>query len=247
MYLIYPVVGDTVVKRGLSSDHDAVDIAPIKKNLITLAALPCVATADGIVTYVGLLSGYNHASGITGRAKCVVILHPDGSKSGYFHLNDYTVKILQKVKQGDLVGHTGNTGNVIPLPTPQYPGNGEHLHFSYYVKNLPADFRAYLGKEPMSETPKDKFQVIINPDRVTRRVIYDDVSQVEAERKYGEFETYLSPLEWIQISKNNVPYDQYGIPNPLQKEVDTLRKLLPFPSGALDRTLTFRDILGLIQ
>ncbi len=58
-------------------------------------------------------------------ANYIIILHDDGSFGQYVHLqlNGAAVKEGQKVKEGDLIGHSGNTGW----------SSGPHLHFEVFV------------------------------------------------------------------------------------------------------------------
>ena len=73
---------------------------------------PVVATADGVVTFAG------------GRVCCsyglyVIVRHADGYTSLYSHLSSIAVSEGQEVRQGQLLGRSGNTGN----------STGAHLHF----------------------------------------------------------------------------------------------------------------------
>ena len=72
---------------------------------------PILASADGIVQY----SDFDK----TGYGKMVIILHYDNQATLYAHLSSRNVVIMQKVKQGDVIGYSGNTGNSF----------GPHLHF----------------------------------------------------------------------------------------------------------------------
>jgi murein DD-endopeptidase MepM/ murein hydrolase activator NlpD len=72
---------------------------------------PIVACLDGVVEYVGQDS--------KGGIGVYIIHEKEGLKSIYWHFTDYVVKVGQKVKQGDIVGISGNTGM----------STGPHLHF----------------------------------------------------------------------------------------------------------------------
>lgn len=50
----------------------------------------------------------------------IIIKHDNGYKTGYAHLSQINVILNQKIKQGDIIGLTGNTGN----------STGPHLHFT---------------------------------------------------------------------------------------------------------------------
>ena len=64
----------------------------------------------------------------------VVIEHEDGVRSYYAHLKSRTVSVGQKVKGGQVIGYSGNTGRVNPTPTASNPYAGTHLHFEIRVK-----------------------------------------------------------------------------------------------------------------
>ncbi len=85
---------------------------------------PVYATGDGVVEFVGYKGGY----GLT-----VEIDHGFGYKTIYGHLSKTLVKEHKKVKRGDLIAKSGNTG----LST------GPHLHYEVVhngVKQNPIEF-----------------------------------------------------------------------------------------------------------
>ena len=76
---------------------------------------PVVSAADGIVIHVRL------ANASKDFGNNVIIRHPNGTTTGYAHLQSITVAEGQAVRAGQQVGTIGNTGNA---------GNmGTHLHF----------------------------------------------------------------------------------------------------------------------
>ena len=72
------------------------------------------ATANGIVA-----SATDNLKSSAGMA--ILIHHRDGSLSHYFHLSKILVNNAQRVKMGDLIGKSGNTGTAT---------TGPHLHFA---------------------------------------------------------------------------------------------------------------------
>ena len=72
--------------------------------------IPFRATKGGVVKFAGVQSGYG---------KIVIITHSNGYESRYAHLNSYKVRVGERVKQGQVLGQTGNTGR----------STGPHLHF----------------------------------------------------------------------------------------------------------------------
>lgn len=76
---------------------------------------PVYATGDGVVTKAGWQSGYG---------KIIKIDHGYGYETWYAHLNDYDVRVGQRVIRGQVIGEVGNTGK----------STGPHLHYEVHVK-----------------------------------------------------------------------------------------------------------------
>ena len=76
---------------------------------------PVYATGDGVVKKAGWQSGYG---------KIIIIDHGFGYQTWYAHLNDYDVRVGQKVVRGEVIGKVGNTGK----------STGPHLHYEVHVK-----------------------------------------------------------------------------------------------------------------
>ncbi|MDX1701686.1 MAG: M23 family metallopeptidase, partial [Melioribacteraceae bacterium] len=77
-----------------------------------------IAPGDGTITYVGRHGGYG---------KVIRINHGFGYETIYAHLSKYKVKKGQKVKRGDLIAISGNTGNL---------STGPHLHYEVRHKGI---------------------------------------------------------------------------------------------------------------
>jgi murein DD-endopeptidase MepM/ murein hydrolase activator NlpD len=75
---------------------------------------PIYATADGIVTHAGWLSGYG---------RLVKIQHEFGIETRYAHMSRIRVKEGQRVSRGDRIGDMGNSGR----------STGTHLHYEVRV------------------------------------------------------------------------------------------------------------------
>ena len=70
-----------------------------------------LASADGVVMHAGWLNG--------GWGNAVIILHAAHKSTLYAHLSEVKTFKNQKVKQGEVIGLSGSTGN----------STGPHLHF----------------------------------------------------------------------------------------------------------------------
>ncbi len=73
--------------------------------------------ADGVVSFAGRQGGYGNY---------VVIQHPDKAATAYAHLERITVRLGQRVQQGQTIGTVGSTGTA----------TGPNLHFEYLVKGV---------------------------------------------------------------------------------------------------------------
>mgnify|MGYP002409417926 CR=1 FL=1 len=93
--------------RWTSEFHNGIDIA-------CNYATPVLATADGTVTF----SGWD---GYWGRR--VQISHGFGIITFYAHNSKLTVKAGDKVKKGEIIAYSGNSGR----------STGSHLHYTAYV------------------------------------------------------------------------------------------------------------------
>ncbi|MFW9842903.1 MAG: M23 family metallopeptidase [Candidatus Thorarchaeota archaeon] len=88
---------------GFKQFHSGLDIA-------NRTGTPVYATADGKVVSVRVNGGLG---------KMVAIDHGYGFKTRYAHLDEFGVKVGQRIKRGDIVGYMGNTGY----------STGPHLHY----------------------------------------------------------------------------------------------------------------------
>lgn len=106
---------------GILHPHNAVDIA-------NACGTNIVASADGIINEesVGQWNG--------GYGDYILISHPNGTKTRYAHLEKVLVSVGQQVKQGELIGKMGETGNA----------TGCHVHFEIIGAANPfAKFQKY--------------------------------------------------------------------------------------------------------
>lgn len=87
--------------------------------------------------YIGSYSSYG---------EYIIINHHDGTMTLYGHMqpNSRRVSVGDTVKQGQVIGIVGNTGNCLPRPTPSSPFNGTHLHFEVRVNGKPVNPLPYL-------------------------------------------------------------------------------------------------------
>lgn len=89
---------------------------------------PILASAEGTVVFA--------AWDKTGYGNFVIVEHKDGNATCYAHLSDISVKRWQNVRQGELLGHSGTTGN----------STGPHLHFE--ARRVWNDYKSHF--DPMT-------------------------------------------------------------------------------------------------
>ena len=75
----------------------------------------------------GTVSIATHGS--TGYGNYVMLAHADGSVTLYGHMSSLAVSVGQTVKQGDVIGYVGSTGN----------STGPHLHFEMRINGSTTD------------------------------------------------------------------------------------------------------------
>jgi murein DD-endopeptidase MepM/ murein hydrolase activator NlpD len=78
---------------------------------------PIYATGDGKI-----IRADNSSSGFGNHIR---IDHGFGYITVYAHLNDYNVRVGQRVKRGEVIGYVGNTGR----------SRGPHLHYEVWLNN----------------------------------------------------------------------------------------------------------------
>ncbi len=100
--------------------HWGIDIAAI-------AGTPVVASATGIVRYVGVYGGYGGL---------IVLDHAGDWQTVYGHLSRMTVGPGQPAAQGTVIGAVGTSGH----------STGPHLHFEIRYRGIPVDPLRYLDR-----------------------------------------------------------------------------------------------------
>ena len=120
--LLWPIQGHRSGENILFRPQEYINEELNSSNLFIGApeGTAVVAPADGTVYF----SGYQRAAG-----NYIIIEHNNGYKTVYMHLSKRHVKKGQKVKLGQLIAKSGNTGRT----------SGPHLHYEIHVNNRPVD------------------------------------------------------------------------------------------------------------
>lgn len=103
---------------GLREFHKGLDIA-------TRIGTPIIATADGVITFVG-------RKGLLG--KVIIIDHGHGIVTRYAHLQKTLKKRGDSVKRGDTIARVGNSGRT----------TGSHLHYEVHLNGIPVNPEKYI-------------------------------------------------------------------------------------------------------
>ena len=112
---------------------------------------PILAAADGWVLTVGYEPN--------GYGKYVIILHQDNTGTVYAHLHDIVTYLNARVQKGDLIGHSGNTGN----------STGPHLHFE--AREIASKFSTAFDPRLRMQTVYDVPEPVQIPQPVPQPVI----------------------------------------------------------------------------
>lgn len=85
-----------------------------------------IATAAGTVIFSGQKGGYGN---------CVIVSHGNGLATLYGHLSQLIAKVNDKVKVGQVIAKSGNSGR----------STGPHLHYEVHKNNTPVNPRLFMN------------------------------------------------------------------------------------------------------
>lgn len=85
-----------------------------------------IATAAGTVIFSGQKGGYGN---------CVIISHGNGLATLYGHLSQLVAKVNEKVKVGQVIAKSGNSGR----------STGPHLHYEVHKNNTPVNPKLFMN------------------------------------------------------------------------------------------------------
>jgi murein DD-endopeptidase MepM/ murein hydrolase activator NlpD len=108
---------------------------------------PVYATGDGVVKKAGWESGYG---------KIIIVNHGFGYETWYAHLNDYNVRVGQKVVRGEVIGKLGNTGK----------STGPHLHYEVRLKGRAVNPVNYYFMDLSAEDYDKMIELAANQGKV---------------------------------------------------------------------------------
>jgi murein DD-endopeptidase MepM/ murein hydrolase activator NlpD len=100
--------------------HLGVDISGLYGSVVR-------APADGLVIYASRKAAYGNL---------VIIEHGNGLTTRLGHLSRFSVRVGQRVRKGDIVGHVGSSGRT----------TAPHLHYEVRLNDRPLNPRNYLPR-----------------------------------------------------------------------------------------------------
>lgn len=86
---------------------------------------PIIATADGVVTFVGPKGQFGNV---------IIIDHGHGITTRFAHLDKALMKPGERVKRGDLIAQMGSTGR----------STGPHVHYEVHLNGVPVNPEKYI-------------------------------------------------------------------------------------------------------
>jgi murein DD-endopeptidase MepM/ murein hydrolase activator NlpD len=119
----WPVRGRIIAGFGPKPNgqqNDGIDVA-VPENT------PIKAAEDGEVAYAG--------SELKGYGNLVLVKHPNGYVTAYAHAKELLVKRGDKIKRGDVIAKSGQSGNV----------DAPQLHFEVRKGSAPVDPMQFLN------------------------------------------------------------------------------------------------------
>lgn len=120
--------GSFFAKRNGNRVHEGID-------LFAEIGTPVEACRSGRVILSRVITNKNKK---TGSGNYIIIAHPGNITSVYGHLLEVYVKKNSFVRQGEVIGRVGKTGNA------NYPDIQPHLHFEVRKDGVPQDPLEYL-------------------------------------------------------------------------------------------------------
>ena len=122
-----------IITREYGNGHTGIDIVGTGHTTDNI-----IAHSDGKIIFCQ--SGYGNNKGSTGNASygnCIKIQHANGYATLYAHLSSINVKYGDVVKQGQVIGYMGNTGN----------SYGAHLHFEVWRNGVRINPKPYIDAD----------------------------------------------------------------------------------------------------
>lgn len=175
------------------STHSAIDLRTngIEPNTNSFAQ-PCKAAEDGVIDQVQFWDGYTKI-GMQSYGNMVRIKHTDYKgktlQTRYAHLSSINVKVGDRVKEGDVIGYTGASGNAF----------GAHLHFEVIYNGVRVNPLNWLDAN---------FTVVSNDVKLGSYVSVIDVDQ-DTGKPYilgVDVSKYQGSIDWAKVKEDGIRF-----------------------------------------
>lgn len=144
-------------------------------------------------------TGWNAVSGRSGKGS--VVDHPNGYSSYYGHLSGWTAKAGDKVKAGQQIAYSGNTGK----------STGPHLHAEVWKNGIPFNYMSWLhddggylatGKSVLENKTGSPEPVLTAPQWDTMFTLADSVRSGDVDGDQYFIENVIIPAKDIAELKS---------------------------------------------
>lgn len=106
-----------------------------------------------------------YAPKASSKGNGLYIISEDGTfATVYWHLSQFLVGPDEVVKEGQPIALMGNSGYVFPIPTPQCPTCGTHLHFGCFKIGYNNDYNGFTDPVPFLAKEGDKLPIYFAGD-----------------------------------------------------------------------------------
>lgn len=200
--LAWPLAQHIITQGWFYNDgslHQAIDL---RTQLGNTSTQPVYAAEDGAVDQVQDWDGHTK-TGMQSYGTMVRIKH--GSYEGkplqtrYAHLSSYCVKLGQQVKEGELIGYTGVTGNVF----------GAHLHFEVILNGKRTNPLVWLDSD--FTTASDQVFTYRAGEHAVEKPA--DTAQTGSEEVLIDVSHHQSAIDWAKVPYRaiiRIGYRGYG-------------------------------------
>lgn len=139
---LQPLASWRITQPFIPGQHYGMDFGNADGTALSIGT-PVLAIADGTVVYLGDEPG--------GAGLHTNVNHANGVQSRDFHLSGFNVTVGQDVKQGDVIGFSGNTGS----------STGPHLHHEHRINGVAIDPSPFLNAWAPAPPPPEESDVSI--------------------------------------------------------------------------------------
>ena len=197
---------------------------------IPVAYQPVYASEAGIVTFVGVKSGYGNF---------IVINHGEGIETKYAHLDKFAVSAGQQVSKGQIIGTSGATGRV----------TGPHLHYEVWKKGSPIDPETVLdgsglikGGAIAKKIPvyDEADETNINPVKTADIFGSNYQNTVDKLKKVSDIinkETIGAPQDILKVPDKRIDYEELGLERARQATLAKKKEEAKYVKPVLDHPI----------